>query len=312
MPSSPCRPLALLPAYGLHRGMDIARLCVTAALLLIAIIPQSTAHAMDFPVTSPGEDVHWAMVEKGLEAASISYQSSEEDGVRNDIRISILRFDTRYFEFRLFSSQWDGRPPRTIREWSSTYGLAGAVNACMYLKDNRTSTGYMRSGDKVNNSRFASRFGSFFVSGPRAPGLPKAAVLDRYSDNWEKLLPLYDNVVQNFRLMGPGCRQLWPENGPKHAISAVAEDLNGRILFLHCASSISVHSFVNALSAHRLNLNSAMYAEGGKEASMLLSSNGETWVHHGFSAAGTLFSAMGDNLELPNILGAVRIPAQTP
>ncbi|MCQ2444366.1 MAG: phosphodiester glycosidase family protein [Mailhella sp.] len=285
--------------------MDIARLCAAAALLLSLLIPAPSVFAMEIPVTQPGEDVRWISPEKGLDAASAAWPE-DDSGFQSGILITILRFDTAYFDFRLLSSRWDSRPPRPLRNWAEDYGLAAAVNACMYLKDNETATGYMRSGDRTNNPRFASRYGAFFVSGPRQAGLPRAAVLDKFSDDWERLLPLYDNVVQNFRLMGAGGTQIWPENGPRHAVSAVAEDLNGRILFLHCASPVSVNEFVRAISAHRLNLNSAMYTEGGKEASLLLDSPGGGLLRHGFSAAGVLLSSMGENLELPNILGAVR------
>ena len=50
-----------------------------------------------------------------------------------------------------------------------------------------------------------------------------------------------------------------------------------------------------------------VHTEGGKEASLLLDSPGGGLQRHGFSAAGVLLSSMGENLELPNILGAVRV-----
>ena len=164
----------------------------------------------------------------------------------------------------------------------------------------------MRNGERTNNGRIVSRYGAFFVAGPREEGLPRAAVLDRDTDDWEHLLPRYDIVVQNFRLMGPEGAQLWPENGPEHAIAAIAEDMNGRILFLHCPDPASVHDFVEALAAHReLNINSAMYVEGGSEASLLLRLPGQFRLWHGMSPASYMFSSRGDAIPLPNILGVV-------
>ena len=265
------------------------------------------ACAQEPETTLPGRDIAWVSPEDGLDMALLSFTPENGEDFSRRLTIRVLRFDTAYYDFRLFSSRWEGGIVPSLREWAEKKDLAAAVNACMYHKDGETSTGYMRNGENVNNGRIVSRYGAFFVAGPRVPGLPRAAVLDRDRDDWQTLLPLYDTVVQNFRLMAPGGRQVWPENGPRHAVAAIAEDMNGRILFLFCSDPTSVHDFVAALNAHKdLNLNSAMYVEGGSEASLLLRLKGHAKLWNGMSPASYMLSSRGLDIPLPNILGVMK------
>ncbi len=280
---------------------------IAIALLLLTLPAMLRAEDSEPALTPAGEEILWRSPEKGLDMAKLAYSENKEGEFSRRLVIRVLRFDTEQYDFCLFSSRWEGQSVPTMREWAASKTLTAAINASMYLKDGQTSTGYMRSGERTNNGRIVSRYGAFFVAGPRESGLPRAAVLDRSVDDWQNLLPKYDVVVQNFRLMGPDGLQIWPERGPEHAIAAIAEDMNGRILFLHCSDPASVHDFVEALNAHKdLNLNSAMYVEGGSEASLLLSLPGEFHLWNGMSPASYMFSSRGDAIPLPNVLGVVR------
>ena len=293
--------------------MDTARKTVflTLWLLLFSAFCQA---AQEENITHPGTSILWTTQEPGMDSAILAYTVQKSDGYTRRIHIHTLRMDTKLFDFRLFSTRWEDGRARTIRQWTEEKSLTAAINACMYQTDGLSSTGYMRQGERTNNKRVVKAYGSFFVCGPRQSGLPQAAVLDRSTDDWRTLLPLYDTVVQNFRLMGPEGEQLWPENGPRHAIAAVAQDKDGRILFLICPEPASVREFVDALNAHKnLALHSAMYVEGGSDASLMLASNGASRLLTGLSPAGYMLSSRGDDIPLPNILGAVRrqnIPAQ--
>ena len=286
--------------------MDTAR--KTVLFLLWLLLFPALGHAMDEPAaTPPGKTILWKSPEDGMDAATLSYTMQKGDGYARRMLLHILRMDTERFDFQLFSARWEDGRARTMREWSEEKGLAAAINACMYQTDGLTSTGYLRKGEKFSNRRIVKRYGSFFVSGPRQAGLPRAAVLDRTSDDWQTLLPLYENVVQNFRLMGRNGEQLWPENGPRHAVAAVAEDWAGRILFLLCSEPVSVHDFVDALNAYpELALKAAMYAEGGSDASLIDNSDSPPRLLNGLSPTGYMLSTRGDDIPLPNIIGAKR------
>ena len=289
-------------------GMKRIRCLLLTALcaLLIAVAPLCASEEEPAP-TPPGQDITWLPLEDGLDMAILTFTEKNGEDFSRRISIRALRFDTEHFDVCLYSSRWEGPGVPTLREWAEKKDLVAAINACMYLKDGQTSTGYMRGGENINNGRIVSRYGSFFVASPRVPGLPRAAVLDRNEDDWRTLLPQYDIVVQNFRLMGPDGGQVWPEHGPEHAVASIAEDMNGRILFLLSTDPCSVHDFVSALNAHKnLNLNSAMYVEGGSEASLLLRLAGKIRLWNGMSPATYMLSSRGDDIPLPNILGIRR------
>lgn len=286
--------------------MDTAR--KTVLFLLWLLLFPALCHAMDEPEASPpGRPIAWKSPEKGMDAALLSYTMKKGDGYARRMLLHILRMDPDHFDFHLFSAKWEDGRARTMREWSEAKDLAAAINACMYQTDGLTSTGYLRKGEKHSNGRIVKRYGAFFVSGPRQSGLPRAAVLDRTSDDWQALLPLYENVVQNFRLMGRNGEQLWPENGPRHAVAAVAEDRTGRILFMLCSEPVSVHDFVDALNAYpELDLKAAMYAEGGSDASLIENRRDSSRLLNGLSPTGYMLSTRGNDIPLPNILGAKR------
>lgn len=286
--------------------MDSAR--KTIFILLCILLFPALAHALPDPkVTQPGSEIRWETLESGMENALLAYAVRKSDGYVRRVTMHALRISPLHFRFRLFSASWENGLARTMREWTEEKNLAAAINACMYLPDGLTSTGFMRSGDRFSNKRIVKKYGAFFVSGPKMPGLPEAAVLDRTADDWKALLPLYENVVQNFRLMGREGEQLWPENGPRHAVAAVAEDKDGRILFLLCTEPVSVHDFVDALNAHSgLGLKTAMYAEGGSDAALIMKSGGEVRLWNGLTPAGYMLSSRGDDIPLPNIIGVSR------
>ncbi|MGN1038689.1 MAG: phosphodiester glycosidase family protein [Mailhella sp.] len=279
-----------------------------ALVLLFSALPFQQAHAEQYlpEIFSPEHTIVWNTVEQGLDVATLSSPVKRGGSFSHHIEIRVLRFHTEHFEFRLFSSRWEGISPPTMHEWAEKKSLVSAINAGMYMKDGQ-STGYMRSGTQTNNGRIVSRYGSFFVSSPDDDSLPRSAVLDRSFDDWQSMLPHYHTVVQNFRLMGPAGQQLWPEKGPEHAIAAIAEDLNGRILFLHCSTPVSVYSFVEILKEHTdLNIHSAMYMEGGSEASLMARLSGTVQVWNGMTPASYMLSSRGGDIPLPNILGVIR------
>jgi len=246
----------------------------------------------------------WKELLRGLELTSLPVRLGiEQPGALAEI--VVVRIDPAFFDIGLFSRQWDGGPPRTLEMWAQDMELAAAINAAMYLPDGRTGTGYMRRGENISRERPAKRFGAFFVAGPLAPDLPRAAVLDRTKDDWERLLPLYETVVQNFRLMGHEGEALWPENGPSHAVASVAEDREGRILFLHCRQPITIRHFAKTIaSSPELDIKAAMYVEGGAQAAMLVRGPGFARLWTGSHPADFFLGAAGRHITLPNILGA--------
>lgn len=240
----------------------------------------------------------WTELEPGLSFGE--FQLNE-----NETRLSALRIDPVRFDFLLCAASRDGRPARTLNDWGEQYDLTAAINASMYLPDGSTSTGYMRHGEHVNNKRLVQRFGAFFVAGPNDARLPAAAILDRDDPLWRQRIDQYSLVIQNYRMINAERRILWSPGGPLYSISAVAQDGDGQILFLHCREPVEAYTFAQQLLHLPLNVRTVMYVEGGAQAGLLVRSASLRRELAGRSAADFLVTG---NIKavLPNVLGVRR------
>ena len=241
----------------------------------------------------------WRQLEPGLDFGQFRLND-------NEALLTALRIDPAHFNFILCARSLDGGPLRSLNQWAEQYDLSAAINASMYLPDGSTSTGYMKQGDHFNNRRVVQRFGAFFVAGATQPSLPGAAIVDRDDPQWEQRIAQYRLVIQNYRMTSADRRILWSPGGPHYSISAVAQDGDGRILFLHCRQPVEAYAFAQQLLHLPLNVRTVMYVEGGGQAGLLVRS--AHWQHElaGVSPAG--FLVTGDlRALLPNVLGAVRI-----
>lgn len=115
----------------------------------------------------------------------------------------------------------------------------------------------------------------------------------------------YNLVIQNYRMINAERRILWSPGGPLYSISAVAQDGEGQILFLHCREPVEAYSFAQQLLHLPLNVRTVMYVEGGAQAGMLVRSASLKRELAGRSAADFLVTG---NIKamLPNVLGVRR------
>ena len=267
------------------------------------VLPAAATQALPLPDEAPAADAgaeadaalpeapRWNALEEGLEYAEFSLQS--EAG--QQASLTVLRIDPELFDFRLYASAAHKHPALTLGQWADSHDLVAAINASMYLPDGVTSTGYMRQDDYINNKRL----------GPRQEGLPRADILTREDPQWQELLEQYRLVIQNYRMINDERRILWSPGGPLYAISAVAEDGAGKILFLHCREPLEAYSFAHALLHLPLDVRTVMYVEGGMQAGLVIRSPGLHQELRGRHLAD--FWVTGNvRAQLPNVLGIRR------
>ena len=277
------------------------------------VLPAAATHSLPLTEEAPAaagdaeadaalpEAPRWNALEEGLEYAEFSLQS--EAG--QQASLTVLRIDPELFDFRLYASAAHKHPALTLGQWADSHDLVATINASMYLPDGVTSTGYMRQDDYINNKRLVRRFGAFFVAGPRQEGLPRADILTREDPQWQELLEQYRLVIQNYRMINDERRILWSPGGPLYAISAVAEDGTGKILFLHCREPLEAYSFAHALLHLPLDVRTVMYVEGGMQAGLVIRSPGLHQELRGRHLAD--FWVTGNvRAQLPNVLGIRR------
>jgi hypothetical protein len=260
---------------------------------------------------SRGPEIPWRTLLQGLELAELPLSPpQEEDGTNatpalppENTRSSAvaLRIDIARYTFTLHMASQDR--PRSLPDLARRHGLVAAINAGMFLPDMVTSTGHLRDAGHVNNPRVVEKFGAFLVAGPKVPGLPRAALLDRTEDDWQKALQRYSLAVQNYRLNNAQGKVLWSEDGPPHSIAALSQDSSGRILFLLAPEPVRPAAFAAALLRLPLGLRTIMYLEGGSQAMLLVRAGNVDKVWVGRRGHGFLDSPGQPDALLPNVLG---------
>ena len=158
--------------------------------------------------------------------------------------------------------------------------------------------------EHINNGRIVKNFGAFFVASPKpeAKELKNAAILDRQIDAWENMLPNYGLVIQNYRLINEKGVPLWLPDGKSFSTSALAQDTEGRILFIFCAYPLNGYNFARAVLALPLKVTRLMYLEGGAPAALVLNT---PFKHCIWNNSGVLSGFLPPS-PIPNVLG-VRI-----
>lgn len=241
--------------------------------------------------------VNWTTVAKGLSLAEIPV----ETGGLTSATITALRISPKDYDFMLLMRSREG-DALTPEQWAARYNLTALINASMYLPDNSKSTGYMRDKEHTNNGFIHNSFGSFFVANPISADIPVVDIIDRHQQQHNELLPCYSTVIQNYRLFSASRTPLWPEKARATSIAAVAKDTSGNIVFIHCRTPMTVRKFTKRLLESQLQLVSAMYVEGGPEASMYLKTPklSRTWAGR---YIGDFWNTENKQWILPNILG---------
>lgn len=279
---------------------------VMACCLFLMAVPGRAAE--------PGQTVAvpWQSLEPGLELARVpvSFVPTVESGAHENtpvpgsisVTASVLRIDPTKFEFSLYMAS--EKALRAFGDIGNTENFVAAINAGMYQRDQRTSTGYLRGPGHINNGHVAANFGAFFMAGPKDGTLPPARLLDRYADDWQTAFTEYGLVMQNFRMTTSTGRVVWKQAERHHSVAAMGQDAEGRVLFILCAAPVPAMDFMTALIGMPLGLGTVMYLEGGSEAALYLNAGGIKSVEAGRHISGLWGGSAG--LMLPNVLGVRR------
>lgn len=252
----------------------------------------------------------WRSISDGLEFAR--FRSSLYPNDTNAV-INILRINTNLYELHLFNASNTRLPNNdttlavfTARQWAQREGLAAVINAAMYQPDFKTSVSYMRTSRHVNNSHF-SQDKTILVFEPQRAGVPSVRIVDTDCDDFQTVRRDYGSAVQSIRMIScDGQRNVWRENNRRWSIAAVGIDKSGSLLFIQSTAIHSVHEFINILLELPINIDRAMYMEGGSPSQMFIdrpqSAGGPLEFYGNYTAGGRPHMPSS----IPNVLGIKR------
>ncbi|MDL2271924.1 phosphodiester glycosidase family protein [Desulfovibrio sp. OttesenSCG-928-I05] len=281
-----------------HCAVALFCMFIMAASCAASIAASSLPTASPLPpdssgASNPSGPISWNALLPGFEMAELT-------AINPLATFIVIRVDPQRYEFTLHMAS-EGQNG-SLADIATEHSLLAAVNAGMYLPDQRTSTGYLKSPTHINNARIARKFGSFFVAAPKKKGLPLAALLDRDADDWQKAIADYSLVVQNYRLTNTQGKVLWPLDATSHCIAALGQDHNGAILLIFGKSPMNPASFAATLLALPLDIRSLMYLEGGNPAALLVRA-GDVRGQWSGNRLGPLLGGQQTDKPVPNILG---------
>ncbi len=280
------------------RDMLNRRLFASALLLLIL----SVSHNED----AFAEPHVWQELAPGL------YLGTFDPKMRSKIcnhKMVILKIDPKFHALRLLSaSELDGKP-RTAKKWCKEFGLLAAINASMYQNmEPLRSTGYMRNDKYLNNSYINPAFGAFLCFNPVDASLPSVQIVDRrLQKDWNQVIKGYKTVVQNYRMISDGKKMGWPQREEIYGSAAIGMDKDNHVLFILSRSPFSTHDLIHILLSLPIHIKSAMYVEGGPEATLYLRVHDNEMTFVGACEADTSESEDLKSVQrIPNAIGVVK------
>jgi hypothetical protein len=250
------------------------------------------------------QPARWDALEPGLDLGVFPSPRPSEFG---DSMIRALRIDPGHFEFQLLntSASPEGRI-LTAREWCRRHDLVAAINTSMYQRDFRTSVSLMRTRTHTNNPRLSKDMTILAFDRLNAD-VPPVKIIDRECDDFEEWKGNYGTLIQSIRMLSCGGENVWSQQPRKWSTAAIGTDRQGRVLFLHVRSPYSTHDLIEILRELPLDLDRAMYAEGGPEAQLYIHSGGRE-----LELVGSYESAFQEDDEnshawpVPNVVGIRR------
>jgi len=246
----------------------------------------------------------WQVLAPGMEIRRVQ---SRNQSALGDSKITVLRIDPSMWELEIAGAFQAGESAgHTAREWAQKQKYVAAVNAGMFLTDNKTHLGYMRSRDQVLTGKI-NGYQSVLAFDPRdGKKIPQIRIfdLDATDSSMQAILGDYRSVVQNLRLIKrPGVNQ-WGKQTREWSEAAVGEDGDGHLLFIYSRSPFSMHDLNQELLAAGIGVVAAQHMEGGPEAQL--------YVHAGstelemFGSYETSFKENDENSSawpVPNVIG---------
>ncbi|MBF0343416.1 MAG: phosphodiester glycosidase family protein [Nitrospirae bacterium] len=217
----------------------------------------------------------------------------------DDYKITIVKVDPTYYAFKLFSVSELGGEVMTAKEWAKKHNLILAVNAGMYQADGATSVGFMKNFKHLNNPRLAKAYKAFFAFNPVVSYVPPVLFVDLECHNYDELKDKYNSFIQNIRMISCQQKNVWSRQSGAWSMVVLGMDKSGNVLFIFTRTPYTVHDFIDILLKLPISINNAMYLEGGRQASLYLSTK-DTEIERTGS----------DNNDqpwpIPNIIGIVK------
>lgn len=213
----------------------------------------------------------------------------------------LARIHPDKYNFVLCMASEQGRA-MSFKDWGESQGLKLAINASMFLPDERTSTGYMQNATHSNNDHIGSRLGAFLVAEPFDPQVkPRVAIIETSEDGWRQRIQQYAIRVQNYRLLTREGNVPWDKESRRNSIAAIGQEKDGHIVFMVSVLPLTVSEFGDIIRRVLPELENTVYVEGSAKVGMYLHGDSKEYIWQGRKSL--VYTPAPPDTLIPNVIG---------
>lgn len=220
-----------------------------------------------------------------------------------DQTLTPVRVDPARYRFRMLSESHEG-PRRPLPRWVRDEGLAGGINAGMFLPDGR-SVGFLMQGDEVRSDRHPSRFRGYLGFDPRRPSAaPFRLGGHGCGGGLEWMRARYRSVLQVREVLVDCAGEAGTWRTRRYSMAGIGSDTGGNVVLVHVRTPYRMHVLAEMIAELELGIRGLVYLEGGPEASLVVDAEGQRVLRMGSWEDG--FNPNDDNRAfwgLPNVIG---------
>ncbi len=248
--------------------------------------------------------VNWKSIDTGLFFAEVQGPSKTEFG---DYKVQIIRINPKYYEFEFMLASEHDSLELTAPEWCQKGGFIGVINAGMYhFNKSHSSVGFLKHNEHINQPSIKDGYKMVAAFGKTNDKLPEFKFYDLAANDFESIKHNYSSCFQSIRLIDECGRPVfWHTKRVKRmSIAALAIDNQGNVLYLLCRSPYSANEFIQFMQNLPFKIQSAMYLEGGPEASLFVEHNDFCIDAFGSYVSRSFAHDRNNHFwEIPNMLG---------
>jgi hypothetical protein len=249
----------------------------------------------------------WVELEKGVSYCEIA---APERSILNDSKLTIVKIDPAFLEFKLLTATEYGNKLRTADNWSNEFNMEIIINAGMYsYNKNHSNKGYLKNYNHLNNPVINGYYNSMMVLNPVDTTDNSFQLVDLTCQPFDSIKNRYYSFCQGMRMLDCEGNPMAFEKNPTQSCSMIllSSDGEGMIYIVFTRSPYTHQKMIKFLKGLPLNLKQTVYLEGGPEASLFIKTKNGTISKYGSYVSKTWANDDNDHFwEIPNVIGIRR------
>ena len=247
--------------------------------------------------------IPWINLTDGLQYVELD---APEKSVVNDSKLTILKVDSRKFDFEFLTASEHGKRLRTAEEWAKEFDKTVIINAGMYMYNKvHSNKGYMKNYNHLNNPTKSNYYNAILAMHPKDKRNPPFAIIDITYQDWEKVKTQYFSLCQGMRMIGQEGEGMAFAKRPDQSCSMVltATDNAGNLYIIYTRSPYTHRTMIGFLQGLPLNIRTTVYLEGGPETSLYVNTGDTVIAKYGSYVSNTCANDDNDHFwKIPNVI----------